>query len=317
MCRCFIPLLACLLVIPTAFARSPHQSTGLVVDLINQFRNVNGLSSLRVNSELTAAAQEHADNMSFAAFVSHYDADGNRADVRAVRAGYTGRVTELIFGSSGGEARAVEWWQGSELHRSLLLSSRYAEIGVGATVNANDGWTYWAVVLGDGASGTVETNSNDSGGSTEAASTDTVDPSVLLPTATAVNTPIPLPTNTPVPIPTVTPLPTIAPVVSLPTAEPTLAATAVVIAPPTAVMTTAEIALVPPTQTVELASSDTSSPDTIPSVDLDSDSESPAIFADESATSPNWLVFIVLAISMIGAPLFIYFWLGNHAETAE
>ena len=303
-CRCTAVFIACLLFYtPSAVvAHSNNQATVVATDLINQFRNRHGLASFQTSGQLTAVAQQHADYMAAVAFVDHYDANGNRVDARALNGGYTGRVTELIFGSSGDATRAVGWWQESELHRALLLSQRYTEIGVGAAVNNNDGWTYWVVVLGDGVSqedAVVETVIDVA---TEAVVV--VDSAVLLPTAT----PVVLPTLTA--IPTVTPFPTAVPTLlivespSSPTPIPTIAS----LSEPQ-ILDAPSITETP--FSAEIASSDTSSPSTMPT-----DIQEPVtddLLTESSApprTEVNLWVIVFTILSILLCPLLIYFWLG-------
>ena len=309
-CRCTAVFLACFLFCTTTsvFAYPHSQVTTVARDLINQFRNRNGLASFQANEQLATAAQRHAEYMANVAFVDHYDANGNRVDVRAVSAGYEGRVTELIFGSSGDAGRAVGWWRESELHRTLLLSQRYVEIGVGAAVNNNDGWTYWVVVLGDGTGDEVATGELVANTPVPAV----VDPAVLVPTAT----PVVLPTLTPIPIPTVTSFPTAVSTAILIERVATVVPVITPLLEPTVQNTSF------PTETplpIEIASSETSSPSTLSTEglpDLEEEMLDDPVLDETSfplseATRANRGITVFAILSILLSPLLIYFWLGR------
>ncbi len=314
--RYSIILLACLFYTSPTLARPIFQETVVLTDLINQYRSQNGLFVLQNNAALTTVAQNQAETMAANGSVSHLDGLGNRVDVRASQVGYNGRVTELIFGTSGGASRALEWWQGSELHRSLLLSSRYVEIGVGAAFNANDGWTYWVVVLGDGtgvggvenASGAV---SSQTSGIESGPTVTPIDPAVLLlPTATTA----PLPTQAA--IPTITPLPTAIPLI-VATAVPEVVATvpvsvtAVAELPSWPTVATGELVLTPEIRLdTLLTQTETSSPSTADTTANRPDDRIAPVLdpsANQERPQPNWLIVVFALLSILFSPLLFYF----------
>ncbi|MCB0034472.1 MAG: CAP domain-containing protein [Anaerolineales bacterium] len=133
-----------------AVAAAPvQQDTTQLATLINESRAVYGLSAYQLNGKLAQAAQIQAQAMAAAQYVSHTDSNNGRPEDRAVTVGYSGHVTEIVFGGMGDAQRAFAWWRDSDVHGSLILSTRYTQMGIGAAVG-EDGWTYWAVVFGDG-----------------------------------------------------------------------------------------------------------------------------------------------------------------------
>ena len=122
-----------------------------VVDAINVYRADNDLPALTVNPELTAAAQAHSDDMACNNLFVHDGSNGSTPESRASAAGYSGNVTENVYGRNpvptGQEA--VTWWatdQSDPSHSRNLITTQYTEIGVGYSFF--DGYGYYAVVFG-------------------------------------------------------------------------------------------------------------------------------------------------------------------------
>ncbi|MEW6240734.1 MAG: CAP domain-containing protein [Chloroflexota bacterium] len=122
-----------------------------VVAAINALRAQNNLPALTVSAELTAAAQAHSNDMACNNLFVHNGSNGSTPQSRAAAAGYTGSVTENVYGRNpvptGQEA--VTWWatdQTDPRHRENLLTTKYTEIGVGYSFFNSFG--YYAVVFG-------------------------------------------------------------------------------------------------------------------------------------------------------------------------
>jgi uncharacterized protein YkwD len=118
---------------------------------VNGLRRRHNLPLYQRHSTLDRLAQSQAERMAALQSVTHLGADNSSAAERATAAGYPERATEIIYGGPGDHEKAVHWWLNSSLHKSLILSDRYFEFGVGRAVGAND-FTYWAIVMGAGAS---------------------------------------------------------------------------------------------------------------------------------------------------------------------
>jgi len=152
----------CLLVLASAkqtFAldnnRFGHQQPGAdtakgMATRVNAHREEAGLTPYVLNDALTSAAQQVADHMAATEFTSHYDGNGANPSQRALQAGYTDHVTEIIYGGFGGAEAAWTYWKDNELHHDLIVSEDYHEFGVGMAVGVESGRMYWAVMLGTG-----------------------------------------------------------------------------------------------------------------------------------------------------------------------
>jgi uncharacterized protein YkwD len=122
-----------------------------IADMLNQQRSDNGLSSLALVSELTQAARRHALDMAENDFTGHTGSDGSSAGERMQDAGYDWMFWgEIIGWGFGGSAESmVDWWMNSPTHRSIILSTRFEDFGVGYVYLAGSDWGhYWTVVFG-------------------------------------------------------------------------------------------------------------------------------------------------------------------------
>ncbi len=112
-----------------------------VLNLINQARTSEGLSTLKPESRLKAAALEHSLDMACNDFVEHYGSDGQTYQTRVSNQGYRySTVTENIYAGNpafGGDPNgAFNWWMNSQIHRAAILNSKYTNIGITYIFNA-------------------------------------------------------------------------------------------------------------------------------------------------------------------------------------
>lgn len=123
-----------------------------VVNAVNAYRAQTGMKPYTVNSQLTSAAQAHANDMACNQLFGHAGSDGSTAAVRIAASGYiAGFATENVYGSypplSGQEA--VNWWKNDKTdprHNLNLVSDTFIEIGVGYAFFDNYG--YYVIVFG-------------------------------------------------------------------------------------------------------------------------------------------------------------------------
>jgi uncharacterized protein YkwD len=122
--------------------QSTDQTRQAVTCLINRQRARHHLKSVHGSAALLAAAQTHTNAMVNQKFFSH-EGDGTPAS-RASNAGY------MAGASAWGVGEALEWgvkkaatpravvrgWMKSPEHRSILLTGRYRQVGVGVTPGA-------------------------------------------------------------------------------------------------------------------------------------------------------------------------------------
>ena len=128
-----------------------------MVAAVNADRERHGLAPVVLDSLATVVAQDHADEMAGAGFLSHYSADGRAPYERYAAAGGTGHVRENVFRSQrrGGteppgsdpwerfDVRVAEsWLMASDGHRAAILDPHRARLGVGIAVDHTRGAVY-------------------------------------------------------------------------------------------------------------------------------------------------------------------------------
>jgi uncharacterized protein YkwD len=106
------------------------------LSLINAARTSNGLPALAPNDKLSAAAQNHSQDMACNNFLSHTGWNGSTPDSRVAAAGYAASLTrENIYAQpaqyGGTPQAAVDWWMGDPTHRDAILNPAVKEIGIG------------------------------------------------------------------------------------------------------------------------------------------------------------------------------------------
>lgn len=131
---------------PASVAEARLQEEHQMLERLNAVRADYGLHPLTINSNLETAADAHVAESASRNWMSHYGADGSTYYDRAARAGYTGsRVNEAV-GWGYNLDRMLTWWLNSPVHRPILLSAEYTEIGIGYLGNPNDRWGHWWVI---------------------------------------------------------------------------------------------------------------------------------------------------------------------------
>ena len=112
-----------------------------VVTLVNRERVKAGLSELKINQNVSNAAQLRAQELT--SNFSHTRPDGSSFSTVLKEAGvsYTGTGENIAYGQSSPEA-VMEQWMNSSGHRSNILNPEFTEIGVGHYESAS-GVHYW------------------------------------------------------------------------------------------------------------------------------------------------------------------------------
>ena len=141
----FMPLLVSLLIFglvgfsffriePTTgvLAYATEMSQGSLLDSTNSERNQNGKAALKINSQLTAAAQAKANDMVVRNYWSHNTPDGQEPWVFVNQAGYkyTKAGENLAYGFSSSSS-TVTGWMNSASHKANMLDSSFTEVGFG------------------------------------------------------------------------------------------------------------------------------------------------------------------------------------------
>jgi uncharacterized protein YkwD len=113
------------------------QARASVVCLINKKRTRNHVKPVYEHPLLDAAAQSHTNAMTSQNFFSH-EGDGTPAS-RAANAGYMagtrawGIGEDLFWGAAGSStpSATVNAWMHSAVHRTVMLSRSYRQVGIG------------------------------------------------------------------------------------------------------------------------------------------------------------------------------------------
>ena len=108
----------------------------------------NGISRLRetcgaINDDphLTAAAQQHANDMLQNSLDGHTGSDGSSPGARIAEAGYaSGYTGEIVYwgtGSNANPAVALDLWMESPPHRAIIMNCSYTAGGFAAASDGN------------------------------------------------------------------------------------------------------------------------------------------------------------------------------------
>jgi uncharacterized protein YkwD len=121
-----------------------------VVDLTNQNRQEHGCGNLVLDTQLTAAAQGHSDDMATNDYFDHNSPDGRDPGDRISDAGYDwSEWAENIAAGQPTPAEVVDTWMHSSGHRENILNCDLHDIGVGyATSESAEYSTYWTQDFG-------------------------------------------------------------------------------------------------------------------------------------------------------------------------
>jgi uncharacterized protein YkwD len=120
-----------------------------LVEITNAERKAAGLTTLRVSTRLTHAAQRHAEQMAAAGRLAHTLPEGRYPRMQDRLAGVEYRwqaAAENIAAGQPGAAAVVETWMQSAAHRANILNATFTEIGTGTTRDAT-GRRYYVQVL--------------------------------------------------------------------------------------------------------------------------------------------------------------------------
>jgi uncharacterized protein YkwD len=140
-----VAVLVALAAVPAAFGgHGTTRQTSLqaldagVFAQLNAIRTAHGLVPLKLNGELTAAAQGHSEQMLDDGYFAHDSADGSpfwkRLTAYSSSAHGSWSVGENLLWSSPdvGAEHALQLWMASPEHRHNILTARWREIGIAA-----------------------------------------------------------------------------------------------------------------------------------------------------------------------------------------
>lgn len=108
-----------------------------MLDRINEVRAEYGLYPFTYNAHLEQSARRHVNDMMSNNRRSHTGSDGTSPRQRITAAGYAGSQMNEAIGWGYSLDRMLNFWLNSPVHRRMVLSSAYTEIGV-AHLNPSD-----------------------------------------------------------------------------------------------------------------------------------------------------------------------------------
>lgn len=121
--------------------------TAVLLQRINDLRNQNNLSAVKLNTPLVTAAQLHSQDMAKTGNVSHTGSDGSLPPQRIGTARYGGQARdEIIYGGRATVDEAWFFWTNDRLQANVLLNPKYTDVGI-AAVTAGDR-TYYTITFG-------------------------------------------------------------------------------------------------------------------------------------------------------------------------
>jgi uncharacterized protein YkwD len=118
------------------------------LDTVNALRQAQGLSTLELSSQLTAAAKTHAIDISKQNRPWHFGSDGSNPIERVQRTGYAGAmVAENISETFENDFTTLEAWMRDPVTRAGVLHPDARYIGL-AWHQESNGKIWWVEVLG-------------------------------------------------------------------------------------------------------------------------------------------------------------------------
>lgn len=126
---------------PALAATSLNGYENQLLALINKERAKRGLAQLRVNTRLVASARAHSADMGAQKYFGHDSPSGESWGSRIIRHGYTNqgckywKAGENIAWGKGlysSPVCVVDAWMKSTMHRTVILTKVFRDIGVGA-----------------------------------------------------------------------------------------------------------------------------------------------------------------------------------------
>jgi uncharacterized protein YkwD len=122
-----------------------------MLDALNAVRGNAGVTSVRLNAQLNAAAATHSRDMALQNRPWHFGSDGSSPLDRARRVGYDGRILgETISETYETEIETLGAWLSQPDTRAVLLDGDVNEMGF-AWLQESNGKIWWTLVLGQSA----------------------------------------------------------------------------------------------------------------------------------------------------------------------
>ncbi len=142
--------------LPGALADRDYGATKLDADhardVINKYRQSNGLKPLKLNASLTEAAKAHSRDLAKWDRISHYGSDGSNPWDRVKRSGYSAKVAAENVGTGQSSIDEVlKGWKDSPGHNKNLLLPDVEHMGIALVQDPKTEFkTFWTLVIGAG-----------------------------------------------------------------------------------------------------------------------------------------------------------------------
>lgn len=119
-----------------------------IIEITNEYRGDEDLSSLKENEKLKISAQKKVDDMFKNQYFEHTSPDGIGASDLANQVGYSYILIgeNLAVGSFKSNRTLVDAWMNSPGHRANILNKSYTEIGVAVGRGKYQGRDVWMAV---------------------------------------------------------------------------------------------------------------------------------------------------------------------------
>jgi hypothetical protein len=116
-------------------------------ETISRYRREHGLSTVKIDPQLTAIAERQAKAMAASGTMDHSVAGSFASRISGV---HTGLAAENIAAGTKTWAETFRMWQTSPGHNANLLQSRADSVGIAVARNEQTRYkTYWAMVIAD------------------------------------------------------------------------------------------------------------------------------------------------------------------------
>ncbi|KAL4099852.1 hypothetical protein PRIC1_007651 [Phytophthora ramorum] len=147
-----------------------------MLELVNEQRAANGLTSLCLNSKLLSSALRHSQDMATNDFMAHNGSDGSTMEERITEAGFIWTtVGENVAAGQETVSDVMTAWMNSPEHKANILGSDYKFFGTAYSYNADTEYQhFWTQDFGTGDIESCERSSS-SGSSTTSTTSDSTD----------------------------------------------------------------------------------------------------------------------------------------------
>ncbi len=115
---------------PKAQTISLQKDRATMLTMINAIRTSLGLSAVSLNTQLSALAQEHSNDMVAKNYFGHVNLEGKSPEDRRKKAQYPAEVGENLANSST-LASAMQGLLRSPIHRANILTPHWTQVGIG------------------------------------------------------------------------------------------------------------------------------------------------------------------------------------------